>query len=97
MQGAEAPVEVARTLENKNGTLELTPEEAATVELILTKERLAVAEERLAAIGLRESQIQLMEVAKSKAVLMAKLGARVGGRIKDAKVVGRSTLSYELE
>lgn len=83
--------------ENRQGSLELTPEEAATIELILTKEKLAVAEERLAAIQLREAQIQLMEVAKRKAVLLAKIGARVGGKIKEARIVGQKHLVYDLE
>lgn len=97
---AEALAEQAKEPEEtklKNGVLELTPEEITTIDLILTKERLAAAEEKLAAIQLRESQTKLMDVGKRKAVLLAKIGARVGGRIKTAKIVGQSKLAYELE
>lgn len=101
---AEALAEQAEKLEDitkspseAGGVLELTPEEITAIDLILTKERLAAAEEKLAAIQLRDAQTKLMSVAKSKAVLMAKLGARVGGRLKSAKIVGQAKLAYELE
>lgn len=100
---AEALAEQARMPEpeekpkSSEGVLELTSEEITTIDLILTKERLAAAEEKLAAIQLRDAQTKLMDVGKRKAVLLAKLGARVGGRIKGAKIVGQSKLAYELE
>jgi hypothetical protein len=96
---AEALAEQAKEPEEKQkeGVLELTSEEITTIDLILTKERLAAAEEKLAAMQLRDSQAKLMDVGKRKAVLMAKLGARVGGRIASAKIVGQSRLAYELE
>jgi hypothetical protein len=83
--------------QSKEGVLELTPEEVATIDLIITKEQLAAAEEKLAAMQLREAQRKLMDTGKRKAVLLAKVGARVGGRIKSAKIVGQSKLAYELE
>lgn len=94
---AEALAEKAEESDAKSGVLELTPEEITTIDLLLTKERLAAAEEKLAAMQLRDAQRQLMEVGKRKAVLMAKLGARVGGRITSAKIVGQSKLAYETE
>jgi len=105
MQEAEALAEKAvgadstpdESPKEDKGIVELTPEEVTMVDLIMTKEQLASAEERLAAIQLRDAQSKLMDVAKRKAVLMAKLGARVGGRIKNVRVVGQSRLAYELE
>jgi len=82
---------------NKSGIVELTHEEATSIEIVLTKERLAAAEEKLAAIQLREAQKRLMEVARAKAVLMSKLGDRLGGRLNSAKIVGKHRLAYELE
>lgn len=99
MQQAEDVAERAKAVaqENRQGTIELTPEEITMIDLLLTKESLAVAEERLAAIQLKESQRKLMDVAKRRAVLLAKVGARVGGRIKDAKIISPNQLAYELE
>ena len=88
---------VAGGVPEKNGTVQLTPEEITSIDLIFTKERLARAEERLAVINLKESQQQLMEVAKSKAILMAKLGDRLGGKLKNAKITDKFRLAYELE
>jgi hypothetical protein len=76
---------------------ELTPEEIASIDLIFTKERLAQAEEKLALLHLRDMQRQLMKVAKDKAVLMARLGDRLGGKLKSAKIVSNNQLAYELE
>jgi len=80
----------------KQGILELTSEEVVSIDLIFTKERLAIAEEKLAMIQLRNAQSELMRVGKSKAVLMARLGDRVGGCISSAKIVGNDKLVYEL-
>ncbi len=89
--------EEAKQEDSKQGIVELTPDEIATIDLILTKEKLAAAEEKLAAIQLRDAQTKLMDSGKRKAVLLAKLGARVGGRITSAKIIGQSRLAYELE
>ena len=88
---------VAESVPGKSGIAQLTIEEITSIDLIFTKERLARAEERLAVLNLKETQTQLMDVAKSKAVLMARLGDRLGGKIKSAKIVGKAQLSYELE
>jgi hypothetical protein len=100
---AEALAERAEELgqapeeKEKSGVVDLTQEEITTIDLILTKEQLAAAQEKLAANELRQAQMKLMDAGKSKAVLLAKLGARVGGRIKSAKIVGQSRIAYELE
>lgn len=87
----------AEAVPEMKGVATLTPEEIMSLDMIFTKERLARAEEKLAVINLREAQMQLMEVAKSKAVMMARLGDRLGGQIKSAKIVGKNQLAYELE
>lgn len=81
----------------KTGVIELTPAEITTIDLVLTRERMVVAEEKLAAMQLRDAQLKLLESAKSKAALMAQLGMRVGGKLKHAKVMDRQRLAYELE
>ena len=85
------------TLKDRHGVIELTQDEIMSIDLILTKEKLAQAEERIAAMRLRDAQSRFMDVAKQKAILLARIGDRVGGKIKDARVVGRSKLSFELE
>lgn len=95
MKEAEALVE--GTPPKKKGTVELTHEEASELLTLLLRERLSDTEESLFSIQLRESQRIKLGVAKDKAVFMAKIGSRVGGKIREAKVVGKSTLSYELE
>lgn len=93
MQAEEARNEAPE----KKGVATLTPEEIMAMDLVFTKERLAQAEEKLAMLHLRDVQKQHMEVAKDKAVLMARLGDRIGGRLKSAKIVGKNQLAYELE
>ena len=97
MESAAEPVAEQAEAIGKQGVLEMTQEEILTIDLLLTKERLATAEEKLAAVNLREAQAKLMDVGKRKAVLLAKMGSRVGGRIKSARVVGQTKLVYELE
>lgn len=97
MNEAEEKKEAPAGEPQKSGVLELTPEELTMIDLIFTKEQLAAAQEQLAAMQLREAQSKLMDVGKRKAVLMAKLGAKVGGRITSAKIVGQTRLAYELE
>lgn len=94
---AEEQKDAAAGAAQQKGVATLTPEEIMGLDLIFTKERAAKAEERLAVINLREAQMQLMEAAKSKAVLLARLGDRLGGQIKNAKIVGKNQLAYELE
>lgn len=97
MNAEETRDPAVEAVPDSRGVATLTPEEITTLDLIFTKERLARAEEKLAVINLREAQKQLMEVAKNKAVLMARLGNRLGGQIKSAKIVGKNQLAYELE
>lgn len=87
----------AEEVAGRNGVAQLTQEEITALDLVFTREKLAMAEERLAVIGLREAQKQLMEAAKQKAVLLARLGDRLGGRLKSARIVDKSQLAYELE
>lgn len=81
----------------KKGVLELSTEEIISIDLIFTKERLSLAKEKLAVYELKDAQADLMRIAKSKAVLLAKLGAKAGGKIVSAKIVGKAQLAYELE
>ena len=95
---AEGTMEAwAEAAPKKSGVVKLTPEEITMLDLLFTRERLATAEEKLAVYNLREAQKKLMEVAKSKAVAMARLGDRLGGQIKSARIVANNQLAYELE
>jgi len=81
----------------KKQRLQLTREQAMSIDLVFTKKRLALAEERLAFQALREAQKKLHSLVREEAIMLNVLEQSVGGRLRNAKLVGDHVLEYEIE
>lgn len=90
-------VEGAPPQETKSGEITLTNEERLSLELIITKKRLADAELKLSLVAMKEAQRKLVAHNRDEAVVMTRIRHQHGlENVKSLRLVG-GKIVYELE